>query len=356
MSLLTNLLYRAPSPSRRALRLHRTAPVADLHVDTLLAHTLTGYDATKRHKPWIPFSPLLNQVDLPRARDAGVKILGMGLVSSPKHAPKKRLAQVDKQLDYVDELAGNSDNGFYRIGDFASLTTGLNEQKIGALPGVEGAHVLGGDMGVFRHLVSRGIRYFGLSHFSTNEAAYCAFGLNASETEGLTDFGRKLVERCEQEHLILDLAHINKPGFLDVCAMLSTPPIVSHTGVTGVCDHWRKRNIDDEQIEAVAKLGGVVGIMFSPDFCGNSNFATLEVIADSIEHVAKGVGYRHVAIGSDMDGWLLTLPRGLADVSDLPNLTEILIRRGWTDEQLTALLGGNVLRVLHTVLPEGKPS
>jgi membrane dipeptidase len=352
MSLWRDLIYLPPAPSERALRLHRETPVADLHVDCLLTHQLFGYDLTRRHRAWIPRSPFIGHYDLPRARDGGVQIWGLGLVAYPWPATRRRAALVDGQLDYLLHLETEHPATLFRITDAAALERGLAAGRIGALPGIEGAHIIGGDLGLFEHFVTRGIRYFGLTHFSSNEAASCAAGLRSSTTAGLTAFGRRLVERIEQAHLLLDLAHLNKPGFMEACAMLSTPPIVSHTGLSGLFPHWR--NIDDEQLEAVARLGGVVGVIAGPRFLGGGYLGTLELMADAAEHVRRVVGVRHVALGSDMDGWIEALPAGLGDATGWPRLTEILIRRGWSDEELAAFLGDNVRRVLHAVLPAGK--
>ncbi len=352
MSLWQDLTYRPPVPSARALRLHRETPVADLHVDSLLSHHLLGYDLTKRHRPWAPRSPLFGHYDLPRAQDGGVQIWGLGLVANPWPATRARARRVDRQLDYLEQLEAQCADQLFRITDRASLQRGLAAGRIGTLPGIEGAHAIGGDLDLLDHFAARGVRYFGLTHFSSNEAGYCAAGYKASRTKGLTDFGRRLVERIEQQGLLLDLAHLNKPGFLEACAMLSTPPLVSHTGVCGVHPSWR--NIDDEQLEAVAKLGGVVGIMAGPRYLGGRILGSLELMADAIEHVRRTIGIEHVAIGSDMDGWLEAMPTGLNDASDWPRLTELLLRRGWTDDELAAFLGGNVLRVLQKVLPAGE--
>ncbi|HPM75470.1 MAG TPA: membrane dipeptidase [bacterium] len=350
MSLLADLRYQPPTPSYRALRLHRETPVADLHCDTLSAHVLFGFDALRRHTPWVPFSPFVNQCDLPRIQDGGIGIWGLGLIASPVHNREKKMRQAQAQLDYLERLEAERPQMLFRIRDKRSLAENLAAGRVGTLPGVEGAHIVSGDLGQLQRLIDRGLRYFGLTHFSSNEAASCAHGLGESATRGLTPFGRKLIETCEQHRVLIDLAHINKPGFMEACAMLQTPPIVSHTGVTATHKLWR--NIDDEQLEAVAKLGGVVGIMASPKYLTGSNIAPLTAMADAIEHVRRVAGIEHVALGSDMDGWLLTMPRGLRDASDWPHLTEILIERGWSDDELRAFLGLNVRRVLDAVLPE----
>ncbi|MDB4980667.1 MAG: Renal dipeptidase family protein, partial [Myxococcales bacterium] len=118
----------------------------------------------------------------------------------------------------------------------------------------------------------------------------------------------------------------------------------SHSGAAGV--HAHARNVDDDQVRAIASRGGVVGIIFVSPYLGGP-FCTLERVADHVEHVAKIGGEDCVALGSDFDGFMI-LPRGLRDAADLPRLTELLWRRGWREPQLGKFLGGNVLRYLET--------
>ena len=109
--------------------------------------------------------------------------------------------------------------------------------------------------------------------------------------------------------------------------------------------HPHPRNLDDDQIRALAARGGIVGVIFVAAYLGGT-FSTLERVADHIEHVAAVGGEDCVALGSDFDGFM-PLPRGLRDAADLPRLTELLWRRGWREPRLTKLLGGNALRYLE---------
>jgi membrane dipeptidase len=143
--------------------------------------------------------------------------------------------------------------------------------------------------------------------------------------------------------VIVDLAHINRRGFLDATALISRPPMVSHTGVLGVHQHWR--NIDDEQLRAVADKGGCVGVIFARRYLGS---ASIDAVVDHLLHIVDVAGDDLPALGSDFDGFVVP-PEGLEDVAALPNLTVALSRRGVAPRVLEKILGGNVLRVLDAV-------
>ena len=134
----------------------------------------------------------------------------------------------------------------------ADVERAAREGWIAALIGMEGAHPLGGSLEVLDQFIDEDLRYLGLVHFSANECGAPSAGRGADPNQGLTSFGRSVVERCEERGVIVDLAHLNRRGFMDVCAMASRPLYVSHTGVAGVHDMWR--NIDDEA-KALPLLG-----------------------------------------------------------------------------------------------------
>jgi len=154
-----------------------------------------------------------------------------------------------------------------------------------------------------------------------------------------------VVARCEDLGVIVDLAHINKKGFLEACDMARRPPMVTHTGVLGAFEHWR--NIDDEQLRAIADRGGCVGIIFARRYLGG---ASLDAVVDHILHVIDVAGDDVPALGSDFDGFVVP-PQGLEDVAALPNLTVRLAARGVPPRVLEKILGGNVLRVLDAIPP-----
>ncbi len=339
------------SPSlERARELHRSSVVADLHIDILLTHDLLGYDIAKRHRNVVPRAPLVWQADLPRFRDAGIDIQGLGLVCSPLSSPRQRAGKIRRQLEYLHRVCDTHPGEIHVIRDRASLRDGLAAGRIGAFCGIEGAHALGGRIELLPMFHELGVRYMTFAHFSGNEACECAMGLGSrsGRDKGLTDFGRALLAECERLGIVVDLAHVNKRGFMEACAIAQKPVIVSHTGVTGVKNIWR--NIDDEQIEAVAKNGGVIGVIFGPQFTGRTVFDDLWCVARHILHIVRVAGADHAAYGSDIDGWLWTMPAGMRGIDDLPRLTALLLDAGLDESDVKKIIGGNVARVVECAL------
>jgi membrane dipeptidase len=185
------------------------------------------------------------------------------------------------------------------------------------------------------------VRYLGLSHFSANQASFPAYGRGRRDGEGLRPFGRDLVRRCESLGVLVDLAHINKKGFMEVCAMATRPPIVSHTGVLGVFQHWR--NIDDEQLRAVADRGGVVGVIFCPRYLGADGLAP---VVAHLQHIVSVCGEDTPALGSDWDGFIVPTSE-LCDAAHLPLLTDALLQAGMKPEAVGKILHTNAMRVLE---------
>jgi membrane dipeptidase len=165
--------------------------------------------------------------------------------------------------------------------------------------------------------------------------------------EGIGRAGADFVERLDERRIFVDLAHAGERSFWDAVEVhdRSLPLIVTHTGVSGVHRHWR--NLDDEQLRAVAKTGGVVGIMYHAPFLGDRPWSgRAETIVRHLEHVRDVAGDDTPALGSDWDGAILT-PRDMPTCLELPRLVEAMLRRGWRSESVTKALGGNFLRVLR---------
>ena len=348
-------MFRMKS-SERARELHRESIVADLHNDFLLTNKLFGYDITKRHENHIPFSPLVNHTDLPRLQEAGVRIIGCGLVCAPwKFAARMRIGQISDQLVYLNKVCDEHPDKIGIAWDAKTLDELMSKGAIAAFPGIEGAHALVGNLENLRNYHRLGVRYMTFAHFSTNEACNSAVGwYQNKDKKGLTEFGRELVRLCNELNIVLDAAHVERQAFMEMCELSATPLIVSHTGLTGAHKHWR--NIDDEQILAIKNSGGrksgggVVGIMIAPKYLGGSFFRSMRDTADHILHGVKVAGADHIGIGTDLDGWIWTMPYGFSDVTDLPALTDMLLEGGLSEEDIKKILGGNVLRLLREVL------
>ncbi len=333
--------HAAPSLDARALL--DVYPAIDLHADTLMWSRWLSYDLLSRHTPPLPRAAIGGHVDIPRMRTGGMGAQFFGLVSLPFLGRSRGLARtVHEQIDALDETTQRSNGKLRKVRTAAEIGACHADGAVSALLGIEGAHALEGSIDQLDSFARRGVRYLGLAHFSANEACFPAYGRGRRDSEGLTPFGRSVVERCRELGVILDLAHINRVGFMEVCGSGGgkAPPIVSHTGVSGAFEHWR--NIDDEQIRAVAKLGGVVGVIFCPRFVGGDG---LGPVVRHIKHIVDVAGEDTPALGSDWDGFIV--PTGpLCDPTGLPSLVEELRREGLTDGAIGKILRGNVLRVL----------
>ncbi|HEY1955648.1 MAG TPA: dipeptidase [Polyangiaceae bacterium] len=324
-----------------ARALHDRHPAIDLHADTLMWGRWFGYDLLTRHTPWLPKRALLSHVDLPRMREGGVGAQFFGLVSLPVLGKVRGLrSAIDEQIDVLDQTLGRTQD--IRLARTAAdVDRAQRDGVLSALLGIEGAHALEGDLDNLDHFARRGVRYLGLLHFTSNEAGYPAYGRGARD-EGLTPWGRDLVARCEALDVLVDLAHINRRGFLDACAMATKPPMVSHTGVLGAFDHWR--NIDDDQLRAVADLGGCVGVIFCPRYLGGDG---IDAVVKHLRHIVDVVGEDGPALGSDWDGFIVPTPE-LADPTGLPRLTAALLDAGFTERAIAKILRENAMRVLQS--------
>jgi membrane dipeptidase len=329
--------------SEEARRIHAEAIIVDLHADTPSLMRM-GYDLGKRHHPPLPRAALGVHVDLPRMRDGGQAAQVFGLVSFP-YRKKGLAAVIHRQIDLVEQTASRLTAELVLARSADDVLAAHGAGKRAALLSIEGAHALEGDLANAEVFARRGVRSLGLLHFTANEAGAPAYGKGSDRDRGLTDFGRALVDELDRLGVLVDLAHINRGGFLEAAARTKKPPLVSHTGVTGVQPHWR--NIDDEQIRAVADKGGCVGVIFAPRYLGADG---VDRVVDHLLHIAKIGGEDTPALGSDWDG-LVTPPSDLRDPRDLPVLTQALLERGVPAQAIAKMLGGNVLRVLAAVPP-----
>ena len=338
-----------------ARAIHERHPSVDLHADPLLWARMVGYDLTKRHRNRLPGSSFFFHSDLPRWQEVNLRLAILGIVTLPSPTRAGYFRQAEETLRRAEAVVFRSKREFRLVKDEASFNDAVNGRCVGGLMSLEGAQPLEGKLDRLDDLGGRGLRAVGLAHFHRNEATSPGWGPGGDRgpfskpklsAEGLTDFGRELVARCNEKRLLIDLAHASRAGFMEAAKISERPVFVSHTGVRGAHDHWR--NIDDEQLRAVATSGGVVGIIFARMFVGGKG---IDALVRHIEHVIDTIGEDHVALGSDFDGMIVPV-RGLADIASLPNLTAALLERGHSEERIAALLGGNALRFIRRAMFE----
>jgi membrane dipeptidase len=331
----------ATGASEEALALHKEHPAIDLHADTPMWMRWVGYDIHAKHEPPLWRAALGGHVDAPRMREGGMGAQFFGLVSLPIARARGPARVIIEQIDLCDELIGRAGKDLRLVRSGAELDAAEADGALGAFLGIEGAHALEGDFANLERFAGRGVRYLGLLHFSANEAGFPAYGKGRSDAEGLTPWGRELVLRCGDLGVLVDLAHINRKGFLEAAALSRLPPICSHTGILGAFEHWR--NIDDDQLRAVADRGGVIGVIFCPRYLGGDG---LEPVVKHLKHILDVVGEDTPALGSDWDGFII--PTGpLKDPRGLPLLTEALLAAKIPPRTIGKILGDNVRRVLR---------
>lgn len=316
----------------------REHPPVDLHADTP-SLMRAGYDLLRRHRPFLPRAALGWHVDLPRLAAGGYSCQIFGLVSLPRRGGRAARA-VEAQMDLVERAAARSGGALVLAPTGETIRAASRAGAVGYAFGLEGAHALEGALDRLGPWSRRGLRYLTPAHFSRNEACPPKVGLGASPDDGLSRFGRALVEACEAERILVDLAHVSPRTFRDAAAMARRPAIVSHAGSASAWPMWR--NLDDAAVRAVARTGGVVGAIFGTMFTGGP---TAAAVAEHIAALWRAGGEDLPALGSDYDG-LIVPPRDLRDPSQIGNLVAALLDLRVPRRVIGKVLRDNALRVL----------
>ena len=311
----------------------------DLHADTPLLMHWAGYNFCQHHRPWLPAAAWVSHVDLPRMAKGRLDVQLFGLVALPIEGDP--FGTINGMIDRLEVDAQRSEGRFQLARSWAegaaAITTGA---RVGLLS-IEGVHPLRGKLSRAQALLDRGVISFGLCHFHANEACRPAKGLGRDDRQGLSAFGRELVTYLGEQGAAVDLTHINRKGFDEAVAHARGPVLVSHTGVNGAHPHWR--NLDDEQIRAVADSGGVIGIIFARNFLGGSD---VSAVVRHLQHLIRIGGDQVASLGSDFDGFVVP-PRGLGDVSRLDVLANALEDAGLPAKTVEGIMGDNAARFLQ---------
>jgi membrane dipeptidase len=337
---------KTDSLREQARALHESSIVLDLHADTFLAVRYLGSDISRRHATPLGWSPWMLHCDLPRWREGGIKAQGLGVVAT-KLMTRKPRAHALETIRIMHETCAANREAMAIVRSPDELERAVAQGKLAGFIGLEGAHMYEGDLGAVRQFHDLGVSYVTLCHFFPNELVSSSIEKKPA-VPGITPFGRDVIHELNRLGTIVDLAHVHVASFDAALEASRAPVIVSHGACRALRDHHR--NVTDDQLRAVAKKGGVLGVIFFPHFLSKNPFVGLERLADHIEHVAKTVGPEHVALGSDWDG-MVWMPRGLPDAAALPRLTVELLRRFGGDETaVRGILGANFLRCWRRTL------
>ncbi len=339
----------SPELEKKALALHKEAIVVDFHCDTL-----------KNMVDWPRIRGTLSMrrklgersdeghIDLPRLGEGGVDCQVFAVFATREPRPQNAAMML---LDaFYQSLEENGDR--FRLAlNSDDIAKANDEGRVAGLLSIEGGEPLLGNLASLRMFYRLGVRAMGLTWSLRNELGN---GSNEKRpTGGLSDFGVKVVEEMNRLGMIVDVSHLNDQGFWDVVEINKGPFIASHSNCRALCD--TQRNLTDEMIEALAEKGGVMGMNFLPFFLvprkevRAGRRATVETVVDHIDHIAELVGADHIGLGSDYDG-IPYPPDGLEDASKMPNITLELVRRGYSDDEVKKILGGNFIRVIKKIL------
>ena len=360
----------------RARRLAAEAIGIDSHIDTVQRLLVMGEDLGKR---WD-----VGHVDIPRLREGGTHAPFFALWV-PVYFPGAEA--VRRTLDLRDAMQSMLDahpDEMELATTAADIRRIVKAQKIAVFLTIEGGHTIDDDLRVLRMYYQLGMRSMTLTHSRNNNWADSA--TDKPVHNGLTDFGKEVVQEMNRLGMLVDVSHVSDKTFFDTLAVTTKPVIVSHSSMRALSDV--PRNVSDEMLWALAKNGGVVGINFGEGFVNPNDAealesaiktettaplltgralddyaaedvrtlfgrrvkvaATVEDVANHIDHAVRVAGIDHVGIGSDFDG-VSGPPNGLDDVSKMPALIEVLLERGYTERDVKKILGENYLRVIREV-------
>lgn len=289
--------------------------------------------------------------DIPRLREGGLKAQFWSVyVPADTSETGDSLIQTFEQIDIVDRMVKRYPDVFEMASTADDIERVIDSGKIACMMGIEGGHSIEGSLQNLKRFYDRGCRYMTLTHSKTLPWADSA--TDEPKHGGLTEFGKEVIREMNRLGMLVDLSHVT-PEVMKQAISVSTAPIIfSHSSALAINEH--PRNVPDEVLPLVAKNGGVVMVNFFSKFViptellrsNDTARGSIHDVVDHIEHIIKVAGVDHVGIGSDFDG-VPRLPVQLEDVSKYPLITQELLNRGYTKQDIHKILGGNILRALR---------
>lgn len=373
---------RSPAEAEKvAQRVLARAIVVDTHEDTPDAMFERGYDLAD------PSAPMM--VTIPKMREGHLGAAFFAIYVSANRPGGDFIHGALDLVDLVYEQVGKHSEALGLAFTADDVVRLHRQNRVAILMGVEGGHMIENDLRLLDILYRLGGRYLTLTHMVSLDWADSSS--DKPRANGLSDFGRQVVARLNQLGMMVDISHVSDKTFADTLAVTKAPVIASHSSCRALADN--PRNLSDDMIRQLARNGGVIQINFySPyldqayaearrktseqrraeiraarqQFAPDRQRLAQEIdkidaryeaqlpvpsftrIADHIDHAVQVGGVEHVGLGSDFDG-IDSKPRGMEDVSKLPNLVRELARRGYSETDLEKILGGNLLRVMRQV-------
>lgn len=311
--------------------------IVDGHCDSLIHYVNNERTLIDPHEG--------GQWDIKRAREAGVTLQFMAAFIETKYKPTMSIWRGLQLIEGAHRLIDNNKDQVFLIQEKADLERLPDPGRVAILLSVEGGEILGESLYMLNIIYKLGVRAMGLTW---NQRNALADGVGEANTlSRLTHLGQDVIERMNELGMLIDVSHLNEAGFWHVLEISKDPVIASHSCAKALCAH--PRNLSDEQVRALAKQKGVIGINFSPGFLSETGKATREDVVRHIYHIAEIAGVESVGLGSDFDG-IDETPEGLTHVSDFPFLLEDLRNIGFSKQEVEQIAGGNIRRLLWSVL------
>jgi membrane dipeptidase len=388
-------LAQSPNPpeaaiSAKARVIQESAIVVDTHADTPQRFLDEGFDIGSTDPKDV------GHISLDKARHGNLGAEFFSIWVDPETNQGHFARHTFDLIDSVYEQAARHPDRMMMAFSVADIERAHKEHKLAALMGIEGGHSIENDLHLLRDYYRLGVRYMTLSWSNTNEWADSSGDINDPKIQhhnGLTDFGKQVVLEMNRLGMMVDISHVADKTFWDVIATTKAPVIASHSSARALVG--APRNMTDEMLQAVAKNGGVVQVNFFSGFVDEDYRKAMEgqskdqaagmqkytdslkaqgkpvnyievnrlerewmakiprppfkVLIDHIDHIAKVAGVDHVGLGSDFDGVSGATPAGMDSAADLPKITQALLDRGYSAEDIKKILGGNLLRVFSQV-------
>jgi membrane dipeptidase len=376
--------------SAKARQIHDSALIVDTHADTPQRFLDEGFDMGSTDPKDI------GHISLDKAKRGNLGAEFFSIWVDPETNQGRFAKHTFDLIDSVYEQAARHPDRMMMAFSPNDIDRAHKEHELAALMGIEGGHSIENDMHLLRDYYRLGVRYMTLSWSNTNEWADSSGDINDAKVEhhnGLTDFGKQVVLEMNRLGMMVDISHVADKTFWDAIATTKAPVIASHSSARALVN--APRNMTDEMLRAVTKNGGVVQVNFYNGFDDEDFHKAMEAQAkdqaaavqryidelkaagkpvnylevdrierewnakiprpplksliDHIDHVAKVAGIDHVGLGSDFDGVSGATPRGIDSAADLPKITQSLLDRGYSAEDIKKILGGNLMRVFREV-------
>src|SRR3954468_9150296 len=376
--------------SARARAIHDSALVVDTHADTPQRFLDESFDIGSTDPSDI------GHISLDKARRGNLSAEFFSIWVEPETNQGRYARHTFDLIDSVYEQAARHPDRMTMAFSTADIERARREHKLAALMGIEGGHSTENDMHLLRDFYRLGVRYMTLSWSNTNEWADSSGDIDDPKVQhhnGLTDFGKQVVLEMNRLGMMVDISHVADKTFWDAIATTKAPVIASHSSARALVN--APRNMTDDMLKAVAKNGGVIQVNFFNGFDDESFRKALDAQAkdhaaaiqkfvdeqkalgkpvdyvqvdrierewmakiprpplkaliDHIDHIAKVAGVDHLGLGSDFDGVSGATPQGIDSAADLPKITQALLERGYSAEDIAKILGGNLMRVFREV-------